>query len=169
MKLPVNVPYLGSPWRQIALFVVSTIVLSWLFWFPAAFMGGERGSIGGSFLFALGSLAPLAVVIFLEIWQQGRLPDPRTYVKRPTWRAVVVALILPACILAPAFLLRVFGNAIDLGRFIEDSLGALVGILGYLVIGFGEETGWRGYVLPRLKSLNLVVVNVLMAALVFVW
>lgn len=168
VPLPIS-PDSTSPLREAAVFLVLTFVLSWLFWIPGALIQATFHSAFGDALVALGSFAPLAVAVYLSFaLHQDNFPWRRWF-RSLTVRGVLVALLLPACLLAPALMYRLYTGTFDLGRLFNDVRGALFPIIGSLLIAIGEEGGWRGYLLPRLRSFPIFVGNLAIALLWFLW
>ncbi|RIK16487.1 MAG: hypothetical protein DCC52_17655, partial [Chloroflexi bacterium] len=61
-----------------------------MFWVPGVFL--PMGSAVGDFLLALGSLAPLAVAIFLQVWLQKWSMTPTAWLKTLTAPRVALAI-----------------------------------------------------------------------------
>lgn len=170
LKLPLPISSDStSPLREAAVFLVLTFVLSWLFWIPGALIQAAIHSVLGDALVALGSFAPLAVALYLSFaLRQDNFPWRRWF-QTLTLRAVLVALFLPVCLLAPVIMYRLFLGTFDLGRLLGDMGGALLPIIGSLLIAAGEEGGWRGYLLPRLSAFPIFAANLAIGVLWFLW
>lgn len=159
----------SSPLRQAAAFVLLTIALTWLFWLPGAFLSTAMGQRSGDFLLAIGSFAPLAAAALLEIWLRQSSLAPRQWVKALQARLLLLAFTLPAMWFAPLWLLRWYEGTLDGAKLIQDVRATAWGFLGLLVLGLGEEMGWRAFLLPRLQALPLYGVNLLVGAAWFLW
>ncbi len=164
--LPIN-PHATSPLREGILFAGLTIALTWLFWFPGAFL--PMGSLIGDLLLAVGSFGPLAVVIFLNIWLQNSSFKPLAWFKTLTRRSVLVAVLLPLMIFIPILLLRISQGTLDLGKLLSDAQGMWFSIVVLFILSLAEEIGWRAYLLPRLNTLPLFIANLVLGVLWFAW
>jgi uncharacterized protein len=157
------------PWRQVILFCALAYGLSWLWWAPMALpkLGGL--SLGGRLpdlardpalaRLGLGMFGPLlaAVVMRLAVSREGIRGTLGIW--RP-WRYYLVAVLAPALFIAALILIN---HATGLGRFVWSRplsifvaypLAVVVNGLIGAPLGFGEEYGWRGYLLPRLLPLG---------------
>lgn len=164
LTLP-STPQTTSPLREAMLFAGMTIVLTWLFWLPGAFLPAPLGDM----LLGIGSLVPLAVAIFLDIWLQKNSLMPLTWWKTLSWGAVAVAVLTPIFLLMPVLMMRFQQNTLGLGKLFSDARGMWFALVVSLLLAFAEEIGWRAYLLPRLKSLPVPLANVVVGVLWFVW
>jgi hypothetical protein len=158
-------PRSTSPLREAGVFAGLTIALTWLFWLPGAFLPAALGNL----LLAIGSFAPLAVAIFLQIWLQKKTLDPLEWSKTLSGRAVAVAVLIPLFILMPLILLRYNQNTLDVGRLLSAARGMWFSFVLLLILALAEEVGWRAYLLPRLRMLPLYATNLIVGFLWFVW
>ncbi len=135
----------------LATFFLVAFAVSWAIWIPMAVQG--RGS---HLLGLLGPLIGALVTTALADGRAGLTELARRMVRWRGWRFVLVALS-PLAILAVAWL----AAAIAQGEWPDPGgLGRMdgwpdLGPLGLfammvLVVGFGEETGWRGFAIHRL-------------------
>lgn len=166
LSLPIS-PESTSPLREALVFCGLTIALTWLFWFPGAFL--PMGSAIGDFLLALGSFAPLAVAIFLQVWLQKWSMTPQSWLKTLDAERIALAIFAAITFFVPVMLLRVFQGTLTLGNLLDDILQHWVTLVGLLVVSIAEEIGWRAYLLPRLKSAPLYVANLFTGLVWFVW
>ena len=101
-------------------------------------------------LFLLGSYAPaLAAWIVL---QSGGTEEERTLFRKALWNWVVgrwflFALLVPSVL----WLLAYFGSMLA-SKDVMPVWAALAGLPVILIVNYGEEIGWRGYVLPYLMK-----------------
>ncbi len=123
----------------------------------------------GNLLIALGSFVPLAVAVFLQVWLEDFSFRPAVWVKTLTLRPVLVALLTPIFVLMPVLILRYDQGTLDIGKLLTDSRGMWLLLIGVFIVSLAEEAGWRGYLLPRLKSLPLYVTNLAIGVCWFLW
>ncbi len=166
LSLPLS-PAATSPLREVVAFVVLTLALTWLFWAPGVFL--PMGSAVGDFLLGLGSLAPLAVAIFLQVWLQKWSMAPTAWLKTLNAKLVALAIFTALVFFTPAILLRVFQGTLALSQLLNDARAHWLMLVGLLLVSFAEEVGWRAYLLPRLKPLPLFLVNLFVGGVWFVW
>lgn len=164
LTLPTS-PQTTSPLREAMLFAGMTIVLTWLFWLPGAFLPAPLGDM----LLGIGSLVPLAVAIFLDIWLQKTSLMPLTWWKTLSWGAVIVAVLTPIFLLMPVLMMRFHQSTLAVGKLFSDARGMWFALVVGLLLAFAEEIGWRAYLLPRLKSLPVPLANIVVGVLWFVW
>jgi hypothetical protein len=127
---------------------------------PAGFM--QLGAISGS----------LAGIILVAI--EGRKGGLRELLRRALiwrvgirWWAIALFIFVPLIVVA-LYLFRVFGGpAVDWSGLAP--LGGAVQLLIFLTIfaGFGEEFGWRGFLLPRMQARHNALVSTLIVSAVW--
>jgi membrane protease YdiL (CAAX protease family) len=155
--------------REAATFLWIIFPLTWLFWFPGAYMTPRGASGVANFLIVVGSFAPLAVAFYLN-----RLADRPTF-DLPRWLAtlsskrLIAALVLPFVLLLPIVMYRLYQDTLDLSFLFYGLEELLMPSLIAIALAFGEEVGWRGFLLPRLANINLALTNVVIGVLWFVW
>ncbi len=160
----------ASPLRDALLFLGLTILLSWLFWIPGGLLLVNGATDAGNFFLAIGSFIPLLVAFYLNLWAGRSTFELGSWIRTLTLRRVIVAVVLPVLILLPIVLYRLYNNSFDLKQSLSDLRGAPFLLIGLFVIYFGQEVGWRGYLLRRLDStFKLVLVNLIMAFAWFAW
>jgi hypothetical protein len=166
LTLPIHPPSI-SPWREALFFTGLTIAVTWLFWFPGVFL--PMGSTVGDFLLAIGSFAPLAVAVFLQVWLQKWTLTPMRWIQTVTAQRIVLAALVPIALFAPVILLRIFQDTLDLGNLFSDACARWLTLVGLLILATAEEIGWRAYLLPRLKAVPLYVTNLCVGFAWFIW
>lgn len=164
LTLPIS-PQSTTPIREAGIFAGLTIALTWLFWLPGAFLPGALGTL----LLGIGSFAPLAVAIFLQVWLQKFTLTPQEWIKTLNWRSVAVAILTPIFILMPVLMMRYSQGTLNLDKLFGDARGMWLALIGIAVVCVAEEIGWRGYMLPRLKFLPIYLTNLIVGFLWFVW
>jgi membrane protease YdiL (CAAX protease family) len=144
----------------VTLFFVLACALSWIAWGPLALAAlGWIDASPSPYLHLVGGLGP-ALAAFALAAREGRAPLARLVrqIVRGRPAAVIAAVAAPIAIyLGAAAILVLLGYDVDLsatGTSTEyPSLGVPSYVLANLVFyGFGEEYGWRGYALPRLRA-----------------
>jgi uncharacterized protein len=149
--------------RAIAVFFALACAISWTLWAPLWLpaLGVTRLPIL-PYHHALGALGPVTAAFLHTAFESG-WPGVRDLLRRMgSWRGrvpwVLVALLAPFALVALAVLaVRVSGEPATFdGVGVSREFPALspLGFLLYNVVSFGcgEETGWRGYALPRLQA-----------------
>ena len=161
----------------LATFFALACGISWLLWAPLwlpAF--GVHGLPVIPFHHALGALGPIAAAFLVSGRETGRAGAVDLLRCMGIWRGrlwwVAVALLAPYALLALAVAgASVFGkesvSLADFGRSREFPQFSALGFLAYNVVsfGFGEETGWRGFALPRLQARHSALVASLLLTL----
>lgn len=168
IRSPIS-PTTTSPLREAGLFVVLTILLTWLFWVPGSNLPTSSELSPGNFLLSLGSLVPLVVALVVELWLGHRIFNPLRWLSTLSVGKILLALLLPLMIYTPVLLLRYYQETLNFDAMVNDATKLLPGFFGVFLIGLAEETGWRGFFLPRLASLNVVFVNLIVAVAFFFW
>jgi membrane protease YdiL (CAAX protease family) len=140
--------------RPLAAFFVLAYLISWGYWVPVAAAGGHLSHFPGL-------LGPMLAAFAVSAVVTGRAGVADLLRRMARWRvpvrwyaAVLVPLAAAAVALAVA---SAFGGMPAL-----DQLSRMPGLpaagwfavlaLAFLVNGYGEETGWRGFAWPRLRE-----------------
>lgn len=132
--------------------------ISWLVWSPLWLPAcGVHGLLVLPFHHALGGLGPMLAAILCTAWEKGPHGVRELLLRMLWWRPITYLLI---ALLAP-FALLMAGMAIDgkvdLTGIVHNKEFPNMGLplfflYNLLFFGFGEETGWRGFALPRLQQ-----------------
>lgn len=135
--------------------------ISWLLWAPLWLPSfGVRDLPVLPFHHALGALGPIAAAFIVSAAETGRAGVLGLARRMVRWQTswVMVALVAPFLLL----FLAVLAAWVIQGEFSLSGLGvsrefpqfSAVGFLLYNILsfGYGEETGWRGFALPRLQQ-----------------
>jgi membrane protease YdiL (CAAX protease family) len=148
--------------HPVTVYLLSTFAVTWGAWIPMA-ATDRPVTIGFSPRYLLGLLGPLVGAVLTTAIVDGRrgvvdlLQRMARFRVRPRWWAV--ALGLPAGTLVAALALLAANGAplpawSDFGRFNGFPITGPLALWALLVLvnGFGEETGWRGFLLARLGT-----------------
>jgi uncharacterized protein len=179
---PQSVPRAGSgvAWGHVALFTILAYVFAWALFLPLIpnvfdLLTADRtpAELDISKVFVLGMFAPTAAAVVMRLFVskeglKGSLGPVRV------WRFYGLALLIPAIVVA---LVIGADEVTGWGQFTWDE--TLPIWLAYPVIGigalflaglaFGEEYGWRGYLLPKLLPLGEVKAAVIVGLIWAVW
>ncbi|CCH53823.1 abortive infection protein [Fibrisoma limi BUZ 3] len=153
--------------------------ISWLIWAPYYMdLGVSRNDL--PYVHLLGSLGPLLASVAMTLYQRGR-PGIRQFWGRATgWLAVrwlAIGAFSPVVVLlgviSSIFLTHQqvphWPTMPGSGEFASFSPWAFV-LANLLFFGFGEEVGWRGYVLPRLQvRYSAFTSNLILTAFWAIW
>lgn len=153
--------------HPVACFLLVTCAVSWGAWLPYA-AAGRHVTIGLSAPYLLGLIGPL-VGAFVTTALVGGRPGLRELLARmvrvrtggPWWIVALGAPILVAgasYVLATAYSVMLLAPVNlptwgELGAFNGFPITNALALWAMLVVvnGFGEETGWRGFLLPELQ------------------
>jgi membrane protease YdiL (CAAX protease family) len=153
----------SSNLRTVSFYFFLAYAISWLIWLPLVLAGqGWVERDVPPFLQALGFMGPMLAAIIVTGTARG-LPGIKQLLSglfrfRVSWRWYAFVLLAPPLLISGAavinyLVLSEWPNWQGYGR-IEDlfpGLGLLgTAVLHFLVVGVGEEVGWRGFALPRL-------------------
>jgi membrane protease YdiL (CAAX protease family) len=112
---------------------------------------------------ALGALGPLVASFLVSAWHEGRMGVGQLVRRmgpggvQPYWYLVVLVGPFLLYLLADAVTASMYGRAVQLQHYGLSEEYPEFGMLGFFAFnlvfyGFGEETGWRGFALPRLQQ-----------------
>ena len=157
-------------WREVILFALLTYGLAWAWWgfwlFPylGALLTQSTTSTdlvaqaGGALALAipLGMFAPMIAALIMRLFVNKEGVKGSLGLLR-SWRYYLAALVAPVVFVTAVVLIV---QALGLGEFRWSQAGWLVYLtlmlktLPNIPFTFGEEYGWRGYLLPRLLPLG---------------
>lgn len=146
--------------RRIPGFVALAYMLTWLGWSPLALRAlGVWHGAAPQWLHFVGSLGPASAgFIFAAFDDRDALRDLAKQCIRAPLRSVALAVGVPAVLFGvSAVALLIAGSPVAAGaagssaEFPEMPI-ALYALANIVFYGFGEEVGWRGFLLPRLPG-----------------
>lgn len=148
--------------RPTVVYFLLAYLLSWCAFLPLALQG--QGVLSGVpvWLHLVGAYGPFLAAFIVTAWTAGR-KGVRELIGRLThwrigWRWLAAAFSPVAVFGVVVLVMRVLSGtweaASGFGQVAElPELGWLAGWLVWiLTFGLGEETGWRGFALPRLQA-----------------
>jgi membrane protease YdiL (CAAX protease family) len=157
-------------WREVVLFGLLAYGLAWVWWgfwlFP--YLGTlltqsttspdllEGAGVGLALAIPLGMFAPMVAALIMRLFVSKEGLKGSLGLLRP-WRYYAAALVVPVVFVTAVVLIV---QALGLGEFSWSEVGLLVYLtlmlktLPNIPFTFGEEYGWRGYLLPRLLPLG---------------
>lgn len=151
--------------RATFVFFILAYLLSWCAYVPLALQG--QGLLSGvpTWLHLAGAYGPFLAAFIVTVWTAGSAGLRELLGRMTRWRIgwgwLAVAAFSP---------LAVFGVVVLIGRLVTGSWQAASGfgqvaewpgpalhwaagwLAWILISGLGEETGWRGFALPRLQA-----------------
>jgi uncharacterized protein len=162
----VEQPEPGPELGRSAVFFLLACALSWAVWLPLARAttsnsGTQPGGL--QYLHLLGALGPLTAAYLVTAWTERRRGvrelTRRAFDWRVGWQWLTLTLVGPTLmyLLAVLGLRIVTGTWTGLSHYGESvEYPELLHILYWgssiIFYGFGEEVGWRGYLIPRLQT-----------------
>jgi uncharacterized protein len=157
-------------WREVILFALLAYGLAWVWWgfwlFP--YLGDlltqsttspdllEGAGVGLALAIPLGMFAPMVAAVTMRLFVSKEGLKGSLGLLR-SWRYYAAALVVPLVFVTAVVLIV---QALGLGEFRWSEAGLLVYValmlkaLPNVPFTFGEEYGWRGYLLPRLLPLG---------------
>ena len=140
--------------RQLVTFVVLAYALSWAWWVPMAVRGDVARAGQGWPTHLIGLAGPAVAAVITTGWCGGR-PDVVRLLRRCiAWRVPMIAwLAVAAAVLLALLALIVADRPADaLSYSGAPKLGISTVLFVLLFNGFGEELGWRGFMVTRLRT-----------------
>jgi len=150
--------------HALPLYFFLAYAISWLIWLPLVLSG--QGWVEGDFspyLHALGFMGPMLAAVVVTGVARGLSGIQKLLSGlirfRINWRWYAFVLLVPPLLFIGAAAI----NYLALGKWPNwqgygriDDLFPGMGLLGtavlhFLIVGVGEEVGWRGFALPRLQ------------------
>jgi len=161
--------------HPLVVYFVTAFGLSWILWVPlvASAHGLLAGGNAFSYFHLLGSLGPLLAALLVTGIVGGAAGLRELGTRLVKWRVGLIwwamALFGPAALYGiSAVFLRLFSGAWpDMSQFGQTDEYPQLGLMLFWIVniacyGFGEETGWRGFALPRLQQTHSALVASLM-------
>lgn len=148
--------------RQLAIFFLLSFTISWSVWLPLyGHHLGLQTTAPLTYQHALGALGPMVAAIITSMIYGGRRELTRLLLQmiKPGGIYVLIALFSPfaLAILAMTPIIIAHRSIASLSALLHNSefphfsIFTLI-IYNLVFFGFGEEAGWRGFVLPRLQT-----------------
>lgn len=169
------------PWREVAGFTAMAYVIAWTVWAPlwptalqSMMVGRTPSAYGGGPLAPVGMFAPaLAALLMRLLVSREGVHGSLGPLRR--WRWSVLAVLVPIVIVAATIAvatttgLAMFHLGGTQPTWEVLILLLLVGTPISALLAFGEEYGWRGYLLPRLLPLGEVRASIAVALIWAPW
>ena len=156
------------PWRDVAIYTLLTYAIAWAIWLPSIpnvfdLLSAERtpAKFDAPAIILGGMFAPAIAATLMRLFisregLKGSLGPMRN------WRAYGLALVVPAVLITLVIVFDVVAGLSDFTWHEDLALPLVYGVLALramtfgAVLTFGEEYGWRGYLLPKLLPLGEV-------------
>jgi hypothetical protein len=155
--------------RPVLAFCSLTLAVSWGLWWPVAF-----GALNGPVVEKTAGFAPTIVGVALTVALAGGGGLRRLGRRLVDWRAGIGWYLLalafsPVLLLVSVALFRALGGTVPLS--VPDVPVLVIGYVYVLATSVaGEETGWRGFALPRLqRSYSALTASLLLGVVWFLW
>ncbi len=166
-----------SPQRRAVIFFLLAFGITWIVWIPRALNpGGFFDSGIGEILGLVWSYGPALAAMATILITTGKGGLRELGARLETWRVgwvwYAVAILGPLALAAVTGLINVaFGGSFTeaLSDIFDGGIVTVFLVLAVLCLtdGLGEETGWRGYALPRLLEFTGAVVASLVLGLIW--
>ena len=148
--------------RSIVIYFVLAYFLSWCAYVPLALQG--QGLLSGipNWLHLVAGYGPLMAAVIVTAWTGGGAGLRELFGRLTRWRigwgwlaaAFSPLAVFGVVVLVMRLVTGTWQAAAGFGQVAElPGLNWLAGWLAWILIsGLGEETGWRGFALPRLQA-----------------
>lgn len=165
----------------VAVFLCVSFAVTWTVWAPLVVQAQQGGLVTVPWTFFLGSLGPACGAVTASLWEGGRAElwrwARRAFSVRFPARWLIAAIGMPV-----AYFVIGYGVAAVVSGAWPDLAGVgateklpglawpLVTLVWVLTFGLGEESGWRGWLLPALtRRLSVFWATVVVAAVWIGW
>lgn len=161
---------LGGPARAVIFYIITLGLAVILAVFFADVFGEATAMVT--------MMTPLvAAIVMLVVTNEGpsRAGWTSLGITRPGFRGWWLAILGPAAILVISYGILIVVGAASLHApamsrsGAETAIGLLLNLGMGLVLAFGEEVGWRGYMLPRLAAIGIVPAMLLVGLAQGIW
>lgn len=180
---PAEAPPLGQVRRRggLTVFLVVAFAVTWLIWLPILVQAQTSQLERMPWTFFLASMGPLCGAIAATVWEGGLRGlggwARRTFSVRfpPVWWLAGLGMPLAYAAIAWVTTLVVTGTWPDPAAFgLTDKLPGLswplVALVWVVTFGAGEESGWRGWLLPALtRHMSVFWAALVVAGVWIVW
>ena len=146
----------------LACFCAVAFSISWTLWSPLA-LGRPGGQLASRYLHLVGSLGPACAALIVTYLSSGRtavrmlVGGMFAWRVPPLWHAVAWLVPFALFVVAAIVVRTAFGRSWQLDTFGRNPEYPALSLPMYwaaslVCYGWGEETGWRGFGLPRLQA-----------------
>ena len=152
---------------RLVIFFVATYLISWYAWILHHFGWSQETGI-----FPLGPIIAAAVVSAFSGWNGFKSWLSRLFRFRVGWRWYALVIGLPIAIDAASAFVNLALGAHTVPLDADHSISGLPArfVFIFVLIGLGEEGGWRGFALPELRTkFGPAVASLILGALWAVW
>lgn len=163
----------------VAVFLCVSFGVTWLVWAPLV-VQAQRGELATvPWTFFVGSVGPACGAVAASLWEGGRREVARWARRafsvrfRARWWLAAIGMPVAYFLIAYGFAAVVSGSWPDAAGFgATDKLPGLawplVALVWVVTFGLGEESGWRGWLLPALARRMSVFWATLIVAVVWI-
>ena len=145
------------PWslkRQVVTYAVLSYALSWAWWVPMAVHGDVARAGQGWPTHLIGLAGPAVAAVITAGWCGGWHEVAPLLRRCLQWRVPMIAWLAVAAAVLLALLASIVADhpSASLSYSGAPRLGILTVLFVLLLNGFGEELGWRGFMVTRLRT-----------------